>query len=217
MIAPTMIAMEYAFVFPDDFDMAVIRRRVADKGRYFDTYPGLLRKAFLASDRRANNQAETVSIRNSYATFYLWSTAKAAVDFLGGPDFAAVSGAFGRPAVRIYAPLDIANGHETEGHVMAPPTTAVRSTAALAAEADLAAEIMVQRMKLRALRGRPGFHSGILSLDSANWSILCFTLWATAASAEAVANGNRTRYEVLHLSTPAPGIPLAEDRYEKAG
>jgi len=156
MMAKAMIAMEYAFAFPDDFDMAAIRRRVADKGRLFDTYPGLLRKAFLARDRRADSQAEPAEAGNSYATFYLWSSAKAAA-------------------------------------------------------------IAAQQASLDALRGRPGFHSAILSLDSANWSILCFSLWATATSAEALANGCNARYEVLHLSTPAQGIPMAEERLQTAG
>ena len=196
-----MIAMEYAFALPDDFDMAVIRRRVADKGRHFDTYPGLLRKAFLARDRRAG----PAGVGNSYATFYLWSSAKAAADFLGGPDFAAVCAAFGRPEVRLFAPLGIATGS-----VKAVPTTAVRSIASMAAEADLAVEIASQQASLDALHGRPGFHSGILSLDSANWSILRFTIWATAANAKADSSGSDTSYEVLHLSTPAQRIPLAE-------
>jgi hypothetical protein len=207
-----MIAMKYAFVFPDDFDMAVIRRRVADKGRLFDTYPGLLRKAFLATDRRADNQAAPAGASNSYATFYLWSSARAAADFLGGPDFAAVSKAFGRPSVRFFAPLSIIDGYET-----AVPSTAVSSIATVAAKADLAAEIAAQRASLRTLRGRPGFHSGILSLDSASWSIVRFTLWSTAASAETAANGSNTRYEVLHLSTPVPGIPLVKKQLATAG
>jgi Domain of unknown function (DUF4865) len=212
MIDQAMIAMEYAFAFPDDFDMAAIRRRVADKGRHFDTYPGLLRKAFLARDRRADSQAEPAEAGNSYATFYLWSSAKAAADFLGGPDFTAVCAAFGRPAVRLFAPLGIADGQET-----AAPKAAVRSIAPLAADANLAAAIAAQRASLDALRGRPGFHSAILSLDSANWSILCFSLWATATSAEAVANGFNARYEVLHLSSPAQGLSLAEERLQTAG
>jgi hypothetical protein len=207
-----MIAMEYAFALPDDFDMSVIRRRVAEKGRHFDTYPGLLRKAFLASERRMDNQTDPADAGNSYATFYIWSSARAAADFLGGPDFAAVSSAFGRPAVRFFAPLIIVDGHE-----MAVPTTAVRSTAIVPAEANLAAEIAAQRTSLRALREQPGFHSGVLSLDSASWSIHRFTLWSTDVSAEGFAKGGSTQYEVLHLSNPVPGIPLVKKQPAMVG
>jgi len=212
-----MIAMEYAFAFPDDFDMTAIRRRVAEKGRLFDTYPGLLRKVFLARDRRSNHPTGPTDNGNSYATYYLWSSARAAADFLGGPDFAAVSGAFGRPAVRFLAPLSIVNGYETGGNERTVPATAIRSTVTVAAEASLAAAIAAQRASLRDLRGWPGFHSGMLSLDSATWSIHRFTLWATAAIDEEAGNGSDIRYEVLHLSTPVPGTPLVKKQHALVG
>ena len=42
-----MYAMQYEIALPADYDMAIIRRRVATKGPLLDTMPGLGLKAYL--------------------------------------------------------------------------------------------------------------------------------------------------------------------------
>lgn len=94
-----MLAMHYAVTLPADYDMAVIRQRIASKGSLMDGYPGLLFKAYLHADRqRAGHDGES----NRYAAFYLWADHRSLGAFLQGPGFARLSADFGRPAVRVW-------------------------------------------------------------------------------------------------------------------
>jgi hypothetical protein len=88
-----MIAMHYRFPLPADYDMAIIDRRVAEKGHLTDGFPGLLFKAYLRARKTGPDRD------NAYAPFYVWNTVEGMHAFLNGPGFAGVSQAFGRPAV----------------------------------------------------------------------------------------------------------------------
>jgi hypothetical protein len=46
-----MIAMQYQINLPADYDMGIIRTRVARTGHLLDHYPGLGVKAFLIRER----------------------------------------------------------------------------------------------------------------------------------------------------------------------
>ena len=46
-----MIAMQYSFVLPADYDMAIVRERIAVKGKLLDDLPGLAFKAYLHAAR----------------------------------------------------------------------------------------------------------------------------------------------------------------------
>jgi Domain of unknown function (DUF4865) len=91
-----MIAMQYSFTLPADYDMGIIDRRIAEKGHLLDNYPHLRFKAYLSA-RRTD---ATRSRDNLYAPFYLWDDVEGLNNFLGGDGFAGVSGAFGRPQVK---------------------------------------------------------------------------------------------------------------------
>jgi len=58
-----MIAMQYRFPLPADYDMAIIDRRIADKGHLTDGFPGLLFKATSARARR--DRRRTTRMRRS--------------------------------------------------------------------------------------------------------------------------------------------------------
>lgn len=88
-----MIAMQYRFPLPADYDMAIIDRRIANKGHLTDGFPGLLFKAYLSACKTGPARD------NAYAPFYVWNTVDGMHAFLNGPGFAGVSQAFGRPAV----------------------------------------------------------------------------------------------------------------------
>ncbi len=62
-----MIAMQYSFTLPADYDMSVIDRRIADKGPLLDGFPGLKFKAYLVARRGEHG------LENLYAPFYVWS------------------------------------------------------------------------------------------------------------------------------------------------
>ena len=90
------LAMQYSFALPADYDMAIVERRIAEKGPALDGWPGLRAKAYL-SVRRDANQRE-----NLYAPFYVWDDTAAMSGFLTSRGFASVSSAFGWPVVRAW-------------------------------------------------------------------------------------------------------------------
>lgn len=92
-----MLAMQYNFTLPADFDMEVIRQRVAAKGPLVEGFPGLGFKAFLYA-RRGEHGPE-----NLYAPFYLWDDNEAMNRLLVGEVFSGVSTAFGWPSVKMWS------------------------------------------------------------------------------------------------------------------
>ncbi|MHC1548457.1 DUF4865 family protein [Phyllobacterium sp. K27] len=93
-----MIAMQYSFTLPADYDMGIIDRRIAEKGPLLDSFPNLAFKAYLT----ARGDDETQSRENLYAPFYLWRHEAGLNDFVCGNGFAAVSQSFGRPSIKTW-------------------------------------------------------------------------------------------------------------------
>ncbi len=97
-----MLAMHYRIPLDPQAEasqadaVTALRRRAAERGPLFDGMPGLALKLFLVDP-----------VRPTYATFYLWREAAAALRFLEGDFFANLSAAFGRPAVRLLLPRRI--------------------------------------------------------------------------------------------------------------
>ncbi|WP_115717851.1 DUF4865 family protein [Gallaecimonas mangrovi] len=91
-----MSAMQYHISLPADYDMAIIKRRITDKGHLLDGYSGLHFKAYLYS---GGEQAK------SYAPFYLWRCSEALSRFVTGSGFASLEAAFGRPRIDTWQPL----------------------------------------------------------------------------------------------------------------
>jgi hypothetical protein len=48
---PPALAMLYSFALPADYDMAIVERRIAEKGSALDGLPGLSAKAYLSARR----------------------------------------------------------------------------------------------------------------------------------------------------------------------
>ena len=74
-----MHAMQYELTLPADYDMAVIRGRVARVGHLLDDWEGLGLKTYLMRERGVNG-----SPVNQYAPFYLWNTVEGMNGFLWG-------------------------------------------------------------------------------------------------------------------------------------
>jgi hypothetical protein len=83
-----MLAMHYKIALRDQAAVAAVRARAAERGPLFDGMKGLAHKLFLVDPKDP-----------CYATFYLWRDPDAALGFLNGPFFAALSSTFGRPEV----------------------------------------------------------------------------------------------------------------------
>lgn len=163
-----MIAMQYSIALPADYDMAIIRRRIADKGPLLDGLPGLVLKAYLSADRRDPSLA---SRTNLYAPFYLWRDAEAMQAFLAGAAFGALAEAFGRPAVQLWTVCGARLSPDLRG-----ARYARREIVALS-DAD-ALETLGER---EAERARDDLAAGALAAVSAyephGWNLLRLRLW----------------------------------------
>lgn len=164
-----MIAMQYSFVLPADYDMSIIDRRIADKGRATDGLPGLVFKAYLSSRKTAGNEPAR---ENRYAPFYLWESTAAMNDFLSGPGFIAVSQSFGWPSVQMWSVWH-AQVSERIGQArfatreVVPIRPHMRLNELREAEKILAQTHMTEQKALAAVAG----------FEPATWSLVRFQLW----------------------------------------
>lgn len=179
-----MHAMQYEIPLPADYDMGIIRHRVATRGSALDDFPGLGLKAYVIRERGVNG-----SPVNQYAPFYLWLSVEGMNRFLYGDGFRILSDDFGRPSVQHWTGLAFRSGPARE----TTPRAASRSTERLDPDADPAVVIEREIAALEERASAAGVHSAALAIDPRHWELLRFTLWEETAG---------TRYEVLHLSRP---------------
>ncbi|MFI2347999.1 DUF4865 family protein [Streptomyces sp. NPDC019443] len=188
-----MHAMQYEITLPADYDMGVIRKRVATKGHLLDDFSGLGLKAYLMRERGHDSPV------NQYAPFYLWAAPEGMNRFLWGPGFQGIVDDFGRPVVQHWTGL----AYEEGPAAAATPRTAVRRRQRIPQPAPLAAVIEEAVRETRRLARLDGVVCAALAVDPRHWELLHFTLWEYETPE---ATGDR--YEVLHLSAPRrDGLP----------
>lgn len=193
-----MYAMQYEITLPADYDMQIIRTRVATGGRALDDLPGLGVKAYAIRERGVLG-----SPVNEYAPIYLWNSTGAMARFLaGGGGFQNIIRDFGRPVVRHWTGLACHAGPARTPH----PTSASRRLTPIPVDPDpdatglgLATAIEEALEDLRALARHEAVHTAALAVDPYHWQLARFVLWNGAAADGAL---ETERYEVLHLSGP---------------
>lgn len=186
-----MIAKQYSFTLPADYDMGIVRRRVADRGGVFDSVAHLAFKAFLISERGVYGSHE-----NAYAPFYVWRSEQGMLDFLLGPMFRGVSNDFGWPAVRTWTPLAL-----TVGANVRAATHASRELVPIAAYGDLA-DLRALEQSLHAdIVDKPTVVARVVAIDPTTWTLVRFVLWRESPADTTPAAGTQW-YEVLHVSAP---------------
>lgn len=191
-----MIAMQYTFVLPADYDMEIIDRRVREKGHALDGHAPLTLKAYGVS--RVNDIAG--SRENQYAPFYLWKDAEAMRDFLCSPGFAGLVASFGWPVVQHW-PLMLA-------HRMAPTALrarhGVKTTTSIPKFTNLA-DLCQQEGRRADEAVVAGAVVAVAALDPASWCLVRYQAW-TQRLDDLVTEGEAVQaYEILHVS--APDIP----------
>ncbi|MFE2306526.1 DUF4865 family protein [Streptomyces sp. NPDC059411] len=192
-----MYASQYEITLPADYDMGVIRERVADFGHGLDDRAGLGLKAYLVRERGAEG-----SPVNQYAPFYLWNDPGAMGRFLlGGGGFQGIVRDFGRPAVHHWTGLAAFAG---PARAATAPRAASRRLTGIPADADLTTLVERETEELERLSRRPGVHTAALAADPRSWQLLRFVLWEEAAGAAGDEDATE-RYEVLHVSVPELG------------
>lgn len=186
------VTMEYAITLPADYDMGIIRHRVATRGRALDGLAGLDFKAYLVRERgRAGSPV------HQYAPFYLWQDARAMTGFLRGPGFAGLCADFGRPTVRQATGALRLTGPAGQGDE--PPRSAIRHVVAIPEDGAVPEAVDRAEEELRRYTTEPALHTAVLVLDPHRWELVRFSLWTV--DAEAVPEGRPgERYQVLHLS-----------------
>jgi Domain of unknown function (DUF4865) len=122
-----MQAMQYEITLPADYDMAIVRQRVATKGAMTDDFEGLGLKAYGIRERGVDG-----SPVNQYAPFYLWASVEGMNRFLWGAGFGGLSRDFGRPIVRQWTGLAFERGPASE----AAPGFATRRIESIGPDSD---------------------------------------------------------------------------------
>jgi hypothetical protein len=187
-----MIAMQYSFSLPADYDMRIVDRRIAEKGPLLDNFPNLKFKAYLTATRSGD---ATRSEENLYAPFYVWSHADGLSDFVCGEGFAAVAGAFGWPQVRTWVVW--------RAQMSANVSQAAFATRELLATPPHAALGELRRRESDEARKdveNGGALASVAAFEPTTWTRVRFRLWAEMP--EAIGEGAQ-RYKVGHLSLPA--------------
>jgi len=187
-----MIAMQYSFTFPADYDMAIIRHRIAEKGIMTDDFPHLAFKAYLSATRGSDHPA---THENLYAPFYLWRNEKGMNAFLAGPGFAALCDAFGRPSIRLWSVWQASLKPD-----LREAAYATRELLPIAPHADL--ETLRQDERDRALHDTShGALAAVSAYEPGSWSMVRFRLWR-----ELPATPAQQAYMVGHVSVPTAPV-----------
>ncbi|MGW1077503.1 DUF4865 family protein [Streptomyces sp. NPDC002537] len=197
-----MHAKQYEITLPADYDMRIIRKRVADFGHLLDDRAGLALKAYVIRERGVDG-----SPVNQYAPFYLWDDTAAMGRFLvGGGGFQGIVRDFGRPVVQHWMGVATEAGPARA----AVPKAASRRLSPVPVDADPSGMGVTELIRretdaLHALARRDGVHTAALAVDPRHWQLMRFVLWEQAVPEDEDAT---ERYEVLHLSAPhLAGLP----------
>jgi hypothetical protein len=189
-----MQAMQYEITLPADYDMAIIRDRIATKSAMTDDFGGLGLKAYGIRERGVDGSSV-----NQYAPFYLWASLDGMNRFVWGGGFGGLARDFGRPDVRQWTGLAFERGPASK----AAPSVATRRLEPIAPDADVAAVAEAAVAATEARAGGAGVHSTALAIDTRAWELVEFTLWGGPAPPRAADEvAGETTYEVLHLSSP---------------
>ncbi|WP_119271157.1 DUF4865 family protein [Taklimakanibacter deserti] len=180
-----MLAMEYSFTLPADYDMAIIERRIRDKGPMLDGFPLLRFKAYLSAKKKDG------SAENLYAPFYVWDHPDGMSNFLTGPGFAALTRDFGWPRVATWTVW-----HAKLAKDLSVTRFASREITAIAPYSDLAA---LRQATTEAASIASDALADVVGFDPTAWTLVRFRLWRELPKALA---GDAQLYDVGHISLP---------------
>ncbi|MBB6483873.1 DUF4865 family protein [Rhizobium lusitanum] len=187
-----MIAMQYNFALPADYDMAIIDRRIREKGPLLDNLPGLKFKAYLTARK---GDAVTESRQNFYSPFYVWQQEEGLSDFVCGPGFLALSENFGRPQINTWIAW-----HADTSKDIRSTKFATREVIGIDAATSLA-ELRANETEAAAQAISDGEAlASVVAFEPTHWTLVRFRLLAEP-SKDAARSGLQT-YNVGHLSLP---------------
>ncbi|NTF43187.1 DUF4865 family protein [Rhizobium rhizogenes] len=187
-----MIAMQYNFSLPADYDMAIIDRRIRDKGPLLDNLPGLKFKAYLTARK---GDPVTRSRENLYAPFYVWHEEEAQSDFICGPGFQAVTESFGRPQVNSWIVW-----HAGTSADVRRAKFATREVVAIEPDQSLSELRRKESDAAAAALSREDVLASVVAFEPTRWTLVRFRLLANPPSD--ISASSIQLYNVGHLSLP---------------
>lgn len=95
-----MIASQYKIILPSNYDMDIIRGRVASNGYKTDGFQDLKFKMYLITQKGENS-----NLQNSYCPLYIWRDSRGLNKFLFEGFYDNILGSFGWQQVNIGVPL----------------------------------------------------------------------------------------------------------------
>jgi hypothetical protein len=185
-----MIAMQYSFVLPADYDMSIIERRIRDKGPMLDRFPLLRFKAYLSARK---NGGDVASAENLYAPFYLWDHPDGLSNFLTGPGFVTLTRDFGWPSVRTWMVW-----HAELAENLSEARFASREVETIAPYSDLSARRSAATAEARAAIKGDAL-ACVVAFSPTDWTFIRFRLWRDMPKAHAEYT---QLYAVGHVSLP---------------
>ncbi|MET7700671.1 DUF4865 family protein [Streptomyces sp. NPDC005485] len=183
-----MHALQYELTFPADYDMGIIRDRVARVGHLLDDWDGLGFKTFLVRERGVDG-----SPVNQYAPFYLWNGAEGMNSFLWGGAFQGLVNDFGRPVVQHWTGL----AYEDGGAAGSPALVALRHRQRVPEGVELSEAMEEAAREAKRLAGLDGAVCAAAAVDPRHWEVVHFSLWTHEAPKEP-----GEVFRVLHMSAP---------------
>jgi hypothetical protein len=184
-----MQLMQYEITLPADYDMDVIRHRVASRGSRTDDFTGLGIKAYLTRERGCDG-----SPVNQYAPFYLWAELSGMNEFLFGPGFNGIRTDFGRPGVLTWHGISLCDGPDRDAVAVA----ATRTVEFVEPGLPLPEVVRTVAAETAVAARRPGVTCTAGGVDPSTWQLVRFTLWSGRVPDDAPGE----RYTVLHVSQP---------------
>jgi hypothetical protein len=182
-----MLSKQYIHRLPADYDMALIRRRVAERGPLWDDTKGLVFKAFVVRER-----GQFGAVGNEYSSVYLWRDTAAAVDFLMGDRFQGVIEGFGRPSIETWLSLHAGAGKARQAR------TLYREDIPIDDQADHGKMLADEIERNEAALKRDDTVAVVSAIDVSTWRLIRLTVSAAPADPERKGRA----YEVLYLTTP---------------
>lgn len=164
-----MLAMQYSFTLPADYDMEIIKRRITEKGHLMDQFPHLVFKAFVYACR---NSEVVKSRENLYAPFYVWDNTVGMNTFLCGDGFKALTHSFGRPQITLWSVL-----HAEISPSIAKATAATREIISLPSEKDLASLKASESKQAIEVVGEGRALAAVVAFEPLTWTLVRFRLW----------------------------------------
>ena len=183
-----MIAMQYSFTLPADYDMTIIDRRIAEKGPMLDGFAHLKFKAYLSARK---SDSATGSQENLYAPFYVWNDPQGISNFLCGPGFTGLTQSFGRPSAKTWIVwnCDLAADFKNARF-------ASRMTSAIAPGTNL------ESLRTTIRKSTPPVQNNLAGIvtgfDPTCWTRVDFRLWFDLPAPETI--GSATIYSIGHMS-----------------